>query len=94
MAESSSGTLTTHVLDTATGKPAANLSLALYKLGEAGERQMILKTLTNDDGRCDGPLLSGTAFEPGTYDLVFQAGAYFEDEGWRIEVQSAREPLA
>ncbi|SMC32778.1 5-hydroxyisourate hydrolase [Fulvimarina manganoxydans] len=84
MAESSSGTLTTHVLDTATGKPAAKLSLALYKLDEAGKRQKILETLTNDDGRCDGPLLSGTAFETGVYELVFEAGAYFETLGLQL----------
>jgi len=73
------GKLTTHVLDTAQGKPAADLEISLYRIiGET--RQMIAGARTNADGRCASPLLEGAAFEPGTYELVFQAGAYFREE--------------
>ena len=73
------GKLTTHILDTAQGKPAANVEIALYRLmGEA--REMIAGARTNKDGRCPAPLLEGESFEPGTYELVFHAGDYFRDE--------------
>ena len=74
------GRLTTHVLDTATGRPAAGLAVALFRLGD-GERTSVATALTNTDGRCDAPLLSGAAFAPGTYELVFGAGAYLESQG-------------
>ena len=52
------GRLTTHVLDTASGKPAEGLRIELYRVD--GERQTHIKSVkTNDDGRCDEPLLSG-----------------------------------
>lgn len=74
------GKLTTHVLDTATGKPAAGLSIALYKV--SGNSHKKLKTVvTNSDGRCDEPLLSGAAFKTGTYELVFFAGDYLRAQG-------------
>jgi 5-hydroxyisourate hydrolase len=74
------GKLTTHVLDTATGKPAAGLSIALYKV--SGNSHKKLKTVvTNSDGRCDEPLLSGAAFKTGTYELVFFAGKYLRAQG-------------
>ncbi|QPC88460.1 hydroxyisourate hydrolase [Mesorhizobium sp. NBSH29] len=74
------GKLTTHVLDTATGRPAAGLSIALYRL--EGEQRAHLKTVsTNDDGRCDAPLLEGDAFAIGTYELVFQSGDYLRGQG-------------
>ena len=73
MAETSKadgGRLTTHVLDTATGKPAAGLSIALYHL--EGDARTHLKTVvTNADGRCDAPLLAGAEFRTGEYELVF-----------------------
>jgi 5-hydroxyisourate hydrolase len=73
------GHLTTHVLDTAQGRPAARCKVELYALGD-GRR--LLKTLeTNDDGRCDGPLLEGEALRAGVYELVFHAGAYFARAG-------------
>lgn len=75
-----SGRLTTHVLDTASGKPAAGLSIALYRV--QGEVRMHLKTVsTNDDGRCDAPLLDGAEFTPGEYELVFAAGDYLRGKG-------------
>ncbi|MEO9613534.1 MAG: hydroxyisourate hydrolase [Nitratireductor sp.] len=76
----SEGRLTTHVLDTATGKPAAGLSIALYRI--EGERRTHLKTVsTNADGRCDAPMLAGDAFATGQYELVFAAGDYLRANG-------------
>ncbi len=71
------GRLTTHVLDTATGKPAAGLEITLSRAG--GE---VIKTVrTNDDGRVDAPLLEGAALTSGAYELVFHAGAYLDATG-------------
>lgn len=73
------GALTTHVLDTSRGKPAAGVLVDLYRLGESAER--LSSVLTDDDGRCPGPLVDGDDFEPGEYELVFHAGDYFRDNG-------------
>jgi len=74
------GYLTTHVLDTARGCPAAGLTIDLYRLDGAARTH--LKTLvTNDDGRTDEQILPATAFETGTYELVFHAGAYLDATG-------------
>jgi 5-hydroxyisourate hydrolase len=75
------GRLTTHVLDTASGKPAAGLEVRLY---EADGTAPIVKTRTNDDGRCDAPLLEGDAFKASTYRLEFEAGAYFDATGFDL----------
>ena len=73
------GRLTTHVLDTAKGRPAAGLAIALYRAGSA--RQEVARATTNPDGRCDAPLLEGEALTAGQYELVFEAGAYFDKLG-------------
>ncbi len=74
------GSLTTHVLDTATGKPAAGLTITLYRVSGNSHRK--LKTVkTNDDGRCEAPLLEGRAFQPGRYELIFSVGDYFRALG-------------
>jgi 5-hydroxyisourate hydrolase len=79
-AASSGGSLTTHVLDTATGKPAAGLSIQLFRL--SGDSRTHLKTVvTNQDGRCDAPLLAGEDFKTGEYELVFSAGDYLRRQG-------------
>ena len=65
------GALTTHVLDTSGGKPAAVELLDLYRLGDAAQR--ISSALTNDDGRCPTPLLDGEDFQPGEYELAVPA---------------------
>jgi 5-hydroxyisourate hydrolase len=79
-AKSGGGRLTTHVLDTATGKPAAGLSIQLFRL--SGDSRTLLKTaVTNDDGRCDAPLLAGEEFRTGEYELVFAAGDYLRRQG-------------
>ena len=72
--------LTTHVLDTMTGYPAANLRLDLYRI-EGGEAQFISSYKTNKDGRVDNPLLQGDDFALGTYRLDFHAGDYLADKG-------------
>jgi 5-hydroxyisourate hydrolase len=73
-----SGRLTTHVLDTANGRPAADLEITVWALGADGSGRRRLKTVrTNQDGRVEGPLLAGDEFVPGGYELVFAVGAYF-----------------
>lgn len=74
------GSLTTHVLDTALGKPAAGLEIELYRIeGEA--RRFVARRITNEDGRTDGPILPPDEFEAGVYELLFQAGAYLRRSG-------------
>jgi 5-hydroxyisourate hydrolase len=75
------GRLTTHVLDTANGRPAARVRVALRALGPSGEGRLIAEATTNADGRTDAPLLAGEEFQPGTYELVFDVGAYFAAAG-------------
>jgi 5-hydroxyisourate hydrolase len=77
------GRLTTHVLDTATGKPAAGLSIALYHI-DGGARTHLRTVVTNDDGRCDAPLLAGAEFRTGEYELVFAAGDYLRKQGIKL----------
>ena len=71
------GRLTTHVLDTARGRPGAGITIELYALGE--ERRFLATAPTAEDGRCPRPLLEGAAMVKGMYELVFHAGAYFRD---------------
>ncbi len=72
------GRLSTHVLDTARGRPAAGVPVALHRIGPDGARASLAETVTNADGRTDAPLLAGDAFAPGTYELTFSVGGYFE----------------
>jgi len=68
--------LTTHVLDTAQGRPAAGLNIELWSI----DHSKLLKTArTNADGRIDSPLLSGDEMVAGTYELIFKVGDYFND---------------
>ncbi len=69
------GRLTTHVLDTAQGRPAAAVSIALFRI--EAQRVLIKEDATNADGRLNSPILEGEKFQPGVYELVFQAGHYF-----------------
>lgn len=70
------GKLTTHVLDTSRGKPAAGMAFELYWLHEAG-RELLLRGLTNADGRSNAPLLADATMRTGTYELEFHSGDYF-----------------
>ncbi len=74
------GRLTTHVLDTAHGIPAAGLAIALFRREAAGDERLVATT-TDADGRCAAPLLEGGALRPGRYRLVFAAGDYFRRRG-------------
>jgi 5-hydroxyisourate hydrolase len=75
------GKLTTHVLDTANGRPGAGIALELYRLeGQTGT--LVAKVTTNRDGRTDAPLLEGGELRTGTYQLVFHIGAYFKGQGF------------
>lgn len=76
------GRLTTHVLDTAQGRPGAGMRVELYAAGDG--RRLLTSITTNADGRCDRPLLEGEAFRAGVYELVFHTGAYFERCGMRL----------
>ena len=73
------GSLTTHVLDTAQGKPASGVVISLFAVGD-GERTLVGAATTNDDGRADSPLLTGAALVARTYELVFEIGAYFSGQ--------------
>jgi 5-hydroxyisourate hydrolase len=73
--------LTTHVLDTASGKPAAGVRVVLRRPGEAS---VLAEATTNADGRVDKPLLDGAALAPGTYEIAFHVGDYFLTQGAAI----------
>ena len=75
------GFLTTHVLDTARGRPAAGLEIRLYRLIDKGARQTLAKMVTNHDGRTDSPILGKTDFAMGDYELCFHAGDYLCGQG-------------
>lgn len=82
-----SGRLTTHVLDTVKGGPAAGMHVELYVRevspdGCADGRWLSLRSvITNADGRVDGPMLGGDDFKPGCYRLVFDVEGYFRQQG-------------
>ncbi len=76
------GRLTTHVLDTARGMPAAGVRIELHARGARDE--LLAHAVTNADGRCDAPLLQGDAFRAGEYELMFFAGDYFAAQGFDL----------
>ena len=73
------GQLTTHVLDTATGRPADGMAWILYQIRP--DRTKITSGKTNLDGRNDQPIMEGADFIIGTYELIFMAGNYFQSKG-------------
>ena len=73
------GQLTTHVLDTFHGVPAAGVDVELTRLGPP--RASLARVRTNANGRCDAPLLSGDALLAGEYELAFDLAAYFRAKG-------------
>ncbi|MDN4053369.1 hydroxyisourate hydrolase [Massilia sp. YIM B02763] len=77
------GKLSTHVLDTAHGRPAAGVAVELHAVRD-GTRILLASTATNADGRCDKPLLEGDALRAGQYELVFAAGDYFAAQGVQL----------
>ena len=74
------GKLTTHVLDTMNGCPAAGMAVSLWRLAGPGTESLAAFTL-DADGRAPAPLLEGAALQPGRYRLVFAVGAYFRQRG-------------
>jgi len=78
------GRLTTHVLDTARGKPGAGIHIELSALDADGSPRRIASAVTNADGRTDAPLLAGEALKPGRYELVFHVGDYFRAAGLAV----------
>ena len=74
------GRLTTHVLDTASGRPAAGLAIDLYRL-DGDQRTHLQSVTTNEDGRVDGPLMEGGSMQAGRFQLVFHAAAYLRASG-------------
>jgi len=73
--------LTTHVLDTTSGRPAAGVEIELYEIAADGRRALIARTQTNADGRTDAPLIAAAQAHVGRFELVFHIGAYFAAKG-------------
>lgn len=78
------GRISTHVLDTARGRPAAGVRIALYRLD--GGRECLREVVTNADGRTEGPLLDGDALTAGVYELEFAVGDYLRGFGRAGEI--------
>lgn len=75
------GRLSTHVLDTHSGRPAAGVSVVLTELSDLGEARVIARAVTNSDGRTDQPLIGGRPVPIGRYELMFSVGKYFSGRG-------------
>jgi len=73
-----SGRLTTHVLDTAHGRPAPGIPIELARL-DGDEREVLRRVTTNADGRTDEPLLAGGELTGGEYELLFSVGEHFAE---------------
>ena len=67
--------LTTHCLDTFSGKPAKGIKVDVYLV--SGKREKINSVILNSDGRSDKPLIEGSSFKEGEYELIFFVGDYF-----------------
>lgn len=74
------GRLTTHVLDTSLGRPGQGIRIEVYRL-EGQSRILLKEVTTNEDGRCDAPILEGEAFTEGQFELVFHVGDYLGRQG-------------
>jgi 2-oxo-4-hydroxy-4-carboxy-5-ureidoimidazoline decarboxylase len=75
------GRLSTHVLDTHSGKPAAGIAVELTELSGLGVPRIVTRTVTNSDGRTDQPLIGGRPVPIGRYELSFAVGDYFAARG-------------
>jgi 2-oxo-4-hydroxy-4-carboxy-5-ureidoimidazoline decarboxylase len=75
------GRLSTHVLDTHSGKPAAGIAVELVELSDLGASRVVTRTVTNGDGRTDAPLIGGRPVPIGRYELMFSVGEYFSARG-------------
>ncbi|MDC0612338.1 hydroxyisourate hydrolase [Vibrio sp.] len=74
------GHLTTHILDTTQGIAARGVTIRLYRLADNQTKHLLKTTVSNDDGRCNEPLLSGDDFQRGRYELEFDMGRYFSQQ--------------
>ena len=86
------GRLSTHVLDTSCGRPAAGVHIVLERLTPDGARQTLVTATTNADGRTDGPLLGGAAFQAGSYEMTFHIGDYFRARQMALAEVALAEP--
>lgn len=75
------GRLSTHVLDTHSGRPASGISVELTELSDLGQSRVVARAITNSDGRTDQPLIGGRPVPIGRYELTFHVGAYFAGRG-------------
>jgi 2-oxo-4-hydroxy-4-carboxy-5-ureidoimidazoline decarboxylase len=75
------GRLSTHVLDTHSGRPAAGIAVELVELSDFGASRVMTRTITNSDGRTDAPLIGGRPVPIGRYELTFKVGPYFAARG-------------
>jgi 2-oxo-4-hydroxy-4-carboxy-5-ureidoimidazoline decarboxylase len=75
------GRLSTHVLDTHSGKPAAGIAVELVELSDLGASRVVTRSVTNGDGRTDAPLIGGRPVPIGRYELMFSVGEYFSARG-------------
>ncbi len=76
--------LTTHVLDTARGRPAGGMHIELFRL-EGTDRTLLKSVITNSGGRTDAPLIAGGELTAGIYELVFDVAGYFADAGLQLD---------
>jgi 2-oxo-4-hydroxy-4-carboxy-5-ureidoimidazoline decarboxylase len=83
------GRLSTHVLDTHSGRPAAGMAIELVELSELGASRVVTRAITNADGRTDRPLIGGRPVPIGRYELTFSVGDYFT----RREVATSDPPF-
>ncbi|MDR4306042.1 hydroxyisourate hydrolase [Chelatococcus sambhunathii] len=81
------GRLTTHILDTELGRPAAGVTIEAFAVSGDGVEKLT-ETRTNADGRTDAPLLEGESFDAGVYELRFHCGPYLRDSGRKLPAPS------
>ncbi len=77
------GRLTTHILDTAHGGPAAGVAIRLFRIGE--DRELVAGATSNADGRSEKPLIADDAMQTGSYELEFDVGDYFARLNVRVD---------
>jgi len=77
------GRLTTHILDTIHGSPAAGVKISLFALSDG--RKLLARSTSNSDGRTEKPLLAGEAMQTGCYELEFDIGGYFASRSVSVD---------
>ena len=87
------GRLSTHVLDTASGKPARGVTVELRRMGPDGAAKPLARAVTNADGRTDAPLLAGDDLRTGSYEITFHIGEYFRTQAAAGGTAGLAEPL-